>query len=46
MFFLATAILEFFQLFYSYFNLAHYAREKLSIYDDNLLRLCKNLALR
>ena len=46
MFFLAKAILEFFQLFYSTFNLVHYVRKKLYIYDDNLLRFCRILALK
>ena len=46
MFFSAKPILEFVQLFYSDFNLVHYARKKLYIYDDNLLRFCINLALK
>ena len=44
MFFSAKAILEFFQLFYSNFNLVHYTRKKLQIYDDYLLRFQRILA--
>ena len=46
MIFSAKAILEFFQLFYSNFNLVHYARKKLYIYDHNSLRFCRNSALK
>ena len=46
MVFLAKAILEFFQLFYLDFNLMHYVRKKLYIYDDNLLRFCRISALK
>ena len=45
-FFSAKAILEFFQLFYSNFNLVHYARKKLYICDDNLLQFCRNSTLK
>ena len=44
MFFSAKAILEFFQFLYLNFNLVHYARKKLYMYDNNLLRFCRNLA--
>ena len=44
MFFSAKTILEFFQLCYLNFNLVHYARKKLYIHDDNLLRFCRILA--
>ena len=46
MFFSAKTKLEFFQLFYSNFNLVHYARIKLYIYDDNLLQFCETLTLK
>ena len=45
MFFSTKAILEFFKLSYSNFNLVHYARKKLYIHDGNLLKFCRNLAL-
>ena len=46
MFFSAKAILEFFQLFYSNFNLVHYVRKKLYTTTNNFLRFCRNLALK
>ena len=46
MFFSAKEILEFFQLSYSNFNLVHYLRKKLYITANNLVRFCRNLALK
>ena len=46
MFFSAKAILEFFQLFYLNFNLEQYVRKKLNINSKNLVRFCRNLALK
>ena len=45
-FFSAKAVLEFFQLFYFNFNLEQYVRKKLHINSKNLLRFCRNLALK
>ena len=46
MFFSAKAILEFFQLLYLNFNLEQYVRKKLHINSENLVRFCRNLALK
>ena len=46
MFFSAKAILEFFQLFYLNFNLEQYVRKKLHINSKNMVRFCRNLALK
>ena len=46
MFFLAKAILEFFQLFYLNFNLVQYVRKKLHINSKNFYRFCRYLALK
>ena len=46
MFFSAKAILEFFQLFYLNFNPEQYVRKKLQINYKNLVRFCRNLALK
>ena len=46
MFFSAKAILEFFQLFYLNFNIEQYVRKKLYINSNNLVRFCRNLALK
>ena len=46
MFFSEKAILEFFQLFYLNFNLVHYVRKNAHINANNLVRFCRNLALK
>ena len=46
MFFSAKAILEFFQLLYFNFNLEQYVRKQLHIHSKNLVRFCRNLALK
>ena len=46
MFFSAKAILEFFKLFYLNFNLEQYVRKKAHINYKNLVRFCRNSALR
>ena len=46
MFISAEAILEFFKLFYSNFNLEQYVRKKLHINPKNFVRFCRNLALK
>ena len=45
MFISAKAILEFFKLFYSNFNLEQYVK-KLHINSENLVRFCRISALR
>ena len=46
MFFSSKAILEFSQLLYLNFNLEQYARKKIHINSKNLVRFCRNLALK
>ena len=46
MFFSAKAIFEFFQLLYLNFNFEQYVRKKLHINFKNLVRFCRNLALK
>ena len=46
MFFSAKVILEFFQLFYLNFNLKQYVTKKFNIESKNLVRFCRNLALK
>ena len=46
MFFIAKAILEFFQLLYLNFNLEQYVGQKLHINFKNLVRIFRNLALK
>ena len=46
MFFSATSILGFFQLFYLNFNLEQYVRKKIYINSKNLVRFSRNLALK
>ena len=46
MFFLEKSNIGIFTTFLFELNLAHCARKKLSIYNENLLRFCRNLALR
>ena len=46
MFFSAKAILEFFQLLYLNFKLEQYVRKKLHTNSKNLVRFCRNLALK
>ena len=46
MFFSAKAILEFFQLFYLNSNLEQYVRKKIHNNSKNLIRFCRNLALK
>ena len=46
MFFSAKAMLEFSQLFYLNFNLEQYVRKKLHINSKNLVRFCRNFALK
>ena len=46
MFFSAKAILEFFKLFYSNFNLEQYVRKKLRANSKNFVRFYRNLALK
>ena len=46
MFFSAKAILEFSQLFYLKFNLEQYVRKKVYIDSKNLVRFCRNSALK
>ena len=42
----AKAILKFFQLLYLKFNLEQYVSKKLHINSKNLIRFCRNLALK
>ena len=46
MFFSLIAILEFFQFLYLNFNLEQYVRKELHIDSKNLVRFCRNLALK
>ena len=46
MFFSAKVILKFFQPLYLNFNLEQYVRKKLHINSKNLVRFCRNLALK
>ena len=46
MFFSAKAILEFFQFFCLNFILEQYIRKKSYINSKNLVRFCRNLALK
>ena len=46
MFFSAKAMFEFFQLLYLNFNLKQYVKKKLHINSKNLIRFCRNLALK